>query len=183
MPPPACSKKDSQFWVVQTQGRAEGVSGLGTLLSRGLHRTRSLARRARRAVNTPCWTSRRSPGGRQGLRLSQQPRCAPWGRLPISYQGFTRPDRGGQVPAREERWRYQLFITPYDILVSSNSRFWLTPGFEVSKDEGMKVKMDSLESLLDGGITMGLPRAGHPVSRSSRWTASPCSRTRRRAGR
>lgn len=58
--------------------------------------------------------------------------------------------------------------------MSSNSRFWMTPGFEVSmSSEGMKVKMDSLESLIDGGITMGLPPGwapGEPVKQMEGFT-------------
>ena len=106
------------------------------------------------------------------LSLSSRDANALGAGSPISYQGFTigQVEEAKFLPEKSEM-QYQLFINaPYDVLVSSNSRFWLTPGFEVSmSSEGMKVKMDSLESLINGGITMGLPPGwlpGEPVKQN-----------------
>lgn len=102
------------------------------------------------------------------LSLSSRDANALGAGSPISYQGFTigQVEEAKFLPEKSEM-QYQLFINaPYDVLVSSNSRFWLTPGFEVSmSSEGMKVKMDSLQSLINGGITMGLPPGWLPGSR------------------
>ena len=83
------------------------------------------------------------------LSLSSRDANALGAGSPISHRGFTIGQvEEARIPAEKSEMQYQLFINaPYDVLVSSNSRFWLTPGFEVSmSSEGMKVKMDSLES-------------------------------------
>jgi paraquat-inducible protein B len=164
-------KKDSQFWVVKPRIGREGVSGLGTLLS-GAYIELSPGKTGKSQhryamLDSPPLASLDAKGLRLALH-SRDTRALGAG-APINYQGFTigQVEEAKFLPERSEM-EYQIFINaPYDALVSSNSRFWLTPGFQVSMNsEGMKVKMDSLESLLDGGITMGLPpgwSSGEPV--------------------
>lgn len=164
-------KGDSQFWVVKPRVGREGVSGLGTLLSGAYIELspgqKGKARKSYAMLDKPPLASLNA----KGLRLiltSSDARALGVG-APINYQGFTigQVEEATFLPEKS-KMQYQLFIkAPYDILVSGNSRFWLTPGFQVSmSSEGMKVKMDSLQTLLDGGITMGLPPGwtpGEPV--------------------
>ncbi|HEH9439887.1 intermembrane transport protein PqiB [Aeromonas sobria] len=169
---------DSQFWVVKPRVGREGVSGLGTLLS-GAYIELSPGKKGRALdeyamLDKPPLASLDAKGLRLTLN-SRDTRALSEG-SPINYQGFTigQVEEAKFLPEKSEM-QYQIFINaPYDILVSSNSRFWLTPGFEVSmSSEGMKVKMDSLESLLDGGITMGLPPGwspGEPVTKMENFT-------------
>ncbi len=167
-------KKDSQFWVVKPRVGREGVSGLGTLLSGAYIELspgkKGGARSEYAMLDRPPLASLDARGLR--LSLSSRDANALGAGSPISYQGFTigQVEEAKFLPEKSEM-QYQLFINaPYDVLVSSNSRFWLTPGFEVSmSSEGMKVKMDSLESLINGGITMGLPPGwlpGEPVKQN-----------------
>ena len=158
---------DSQFWVVKPRVGREGVSGLSTLLSGAYIELapgkKGRARDEYAMLDKPPLASLDAKGLR--LTLSSRDTRALGEGSPINYQGFTigQVEEAKFLPEKSEM-QYQIFINaPYDILVSSNSRFWLTPGFEVSmSSEGMKVKMDSLESLLDGGITMGLPPGWSP---------------------
>ena len=79
---------------------------------------------------------------------------------PISYQGFTigQVEEANFLPEKSEM-EYKLFIAPLRHPGEQQLPLLADPGFEVSmSSEGMKVKMDSLESLINGGITMGLPR-------------------------
>ena len=83
-----------------------------------------------------------------GCSLSSRDANALGAGSPSATRGFTigRVEEAKFLP--EKKMQYQLFINaPYDVLVSSNSRFWLTPGFEVSMEQrGMKAKMDSLRA-------------------------------------
>ncbi|MGY3854025.1 intermembrane transport protein PqiB [Aeromonas aquatilis] len=169
---------DSQFWVVKPRVGREGVSGLSTLLSGAYIELapgkKGRARDQYTMLDKPPLASLDAKGLR--LSLTSSDARALGAGSPISYQGFTigQVEEAKFLPEKSEM-QYQIFINaPYDILVSSNSRFWLTPGFEVSmSSEGMKVKMDSLESLLDGGITMGLPAGwspGEPVKSNEEFT-------------
>nr|WP_289711332.1 intermembrane transport protein PqiB [Aeromonas veronii] len=169
---------DSQFWVVKPRVGREGVSGLSTLLSGAYIELapgkKGRARDEYAMLDKPPLASLDAKGLR--LTLSSRDTRALGEGSPINYQGFTigQVEEAKFLPEKSEM-QYQIFIhAPYDILVSSNSRFWMTPGFEVSmSSEGMKVKMDSLESLIDGGITMGLPPGwapGEPVKQMEGFT-------------
>ncbi|QFI53546.1 intermembrane transport protein PqiB [Aeromonas simiae] len=171
-------REDSLFWVVKPRVGREGISGLGTLLS-GSYIELSPGKKGRaqdhyQIQETPPLSSL----GQKGLHLtltSRETRALGVG-SPIQYQGFGigQVEKVNFLPEKA-MMEYQIFVkAPYDTLVSSNSRFWMTPGFEVSlNSDGMKVKMDSLETLLDGGITMGLPdgwSVGEPVADNSSFT-------------
>lgn len=171
-------RDDSQFWVVKPRVGREGVSGLSTLLSGAYIELapgkKGRARDQYAMLDKPPLASLDAKGLRLSL-TSRDGRALGEG-SPINYQGFTigQVEEAKFLPEKSEM-EYQIFINaPYDILVNSNSRFWLTPGFEVSmSSEGMKVKMDSLESLVDGGITMGLPAGwsvGDPVKQHDDFT-------------
>ncbi|PJG58796.1 intermembrane transport protein PqiB [Aeromonas cavernicola] len=160
-------KSDSQFWVVKPRVGREGVSGLGTLLSGAYIELspgkKGKARDQYTMLDKPPLASLDAKGIR--LVLSSHETRALGEGAPIHYQGYTigQIEEAKFLPEKSEM-RYQVFIkAPYDMLVNTNSRFWLTPGIEVSmSSEGMKVKMDSLESLIDGGISMGLPPGWSP---------------------
>lgn len=171
-------KGDTQFWVVKPRVGRDGISGLGTLLSGAyieLSPGKQGKAKSRYAIlDKPPLASLSARGLRLTL-LSRETRSLSIG-SPIQYQGYTigQVEEVKFLPERSEL-EYQIFVNaPYDALITSNSRFWMTPGFEASlTSEGMKVKMDSLEGLLDGGITVGLPAgwvAGDAVSNSDTFT-------------
>jgi paraquat-inducible protein B len=78
----------------------------------------------------------------------------------VYYRGF----RAGSIEKVEldlddDATYYQVFIeSPYNELVSTNTRFWDVSGvtFE-SSTKGFMVHANSIESILSGGITFGLP--------------------------
>ncbi|MCS3460395.1 intermembrane transport protein PqiB [Aeromonas rivuli] len=160
-------KGDTQFWVVKPRVGREGVSGLSTLLS-GAYIELSPGKKGKaksryEILDKPPLASLDAKGLRLTLN-STETRSLSVG-SPIQYQGYTigQVEEVKFLPEKSEL-EYQIFINaPYDVLITNNSRFWMTPGFEASlTSEGMKVKMDSLEGLLDGGITVGLPAGWVP---------------------
>lgn len=171
-------RDDSLFWIVKPRVGREGITGLGTLLSgtyiEMAQGKQGKARDSYKIQDSPPLAS----AGQKGIHLvltSRETRALGVN-SPVQVQGYTvgQVEQVNFVPEKSQM-EYKVFIkAPYDTLVNSNSRFWMTPGFEVSvTSQGMKVKMDSLETLLNGGITMGLPAGwapGDPVKDNSSFT-------------
>lgn len=171
-------RDDSLFWIVKPRVGREGITGLGTLLSgtyiEMAQGKQGKARDSYKIQDSPPLAS----AGQKGIHLvltSRETRALGVN-SPVQVQGYTvgQVEQVNFVPEKSQM-EYKVFIkAPYDTLVNSNSRFWMTPGFEVSvTSQGMKVKMDSLETLLNGGITMGLPAGwgpGDPVKDNSNFT-------------
>jgi len=157
-------REDSQFWTVRAEVRGASVTGIGTLLSGAyieispgegeLTRQREFDGLERRPI---------SPVGTPGERLklvSESSGSVSVG-SPILYRGY----RVGTVESIElqvegQRVMYSIFVdAPYDVLVSSNTRFWNASGVSAElSTEGIKVSIGSLQSALMGGVAFDLPR-------------------------
>ncbi len=153
-------RKDSLFWIVEPRVGKEGVSGLETLLSGAyiqLQPGKATESRTRFDVlDTPPV----APPNAEGLRVVLNHDLA--GQLsvgdPVIYQGFT----AGRVEkvtidTANRIAQYQLFIfKPFDSLVRTSSQFWLSSGVDLQLNaEGFKVRIDSIESMLSGGVSFG----------------------------
>ncbi|MGB1140331.1 MAG: intermembrane transport protein PqiB, partial [Halioglobus sp.] len=116
-----------------------------------------------------------TPTGAPGLRLklsSKHTSSVSTGDL-VLYQGY----RVGRVESMEfdpkaRIARYVIFIdAPYHQLVSSATRFWDASGLKVSAGaDGLHVETGSLDTILLGGITFGVPEgmsAGEPVEHNT----------------
>jgi paraquat-inducible protein B len=160
-------REDSQFWVVRPRVGPGGVSGLGTLLSGGYIQlapgTGPKGRREFEGLEAPPIT----PAGTPGLKLRMVGERA--GSIgtgdPIVYEGF----RVGRIESAEfdvasQKMHYSAFIeAPYDDLVNSATRFWNASGVSISATaDGIEVRTASLESVLLGGVTFGLPEGVAP---------------------
>ena len=159
--------EDSIFWVVKPRIGKSGVSGLGTLLSGAYLELKpgSSKEDADRytVLETPPLISSDTPGLR--LTLSNRASKAISEGAPINYRGF----EVGRIETvhydvETRRTNYDIFIfSPYDGLVTTNTRFWMKPGVSVKMSaKGIDLEMDSLESVLTGGITFGLPSGWEP---------------------
>jgi paraquat-inducible protein B len=160
-------REDTQFWVVRPRVGPGGVSGLGTLLSGGYIELESgtgeEGRREFEGLEAPPVT----PAGTPGLKfrmVGEQAGSVGLGD-PILYEGF----RVGRVESAEfdvasQKMHYGAFIeAPYDDLVTSATRFWNTSGLSLSVTaDGVQVQTASLEALLVGGVTFGLPEGAEP---------------------
>ncbi len=154
--------EDTQFWVVRARIGMGGVTGLGTVLSGGYIEMApgvgKLGRREFRGLDLPPVT----PAGAPGLHLtllSERAGSVSTGDG-ISYRGF----RVGRIESSEfdvatQQMRYGAFIAaPYDGLVNSRTRFWNASGITVSATaQGFELQTGSLQSVLFGGISFGLP--------------------------
>jgi len=160
-------REDTKFWVVRARVGTAGVSGLGTLLSGGYIELEpgsgAEGRRSFIGLEDPPVTA----VGAAGLRLSltsDQAVSIGTG-TPILYRGY-RVGRveSGEFEMEERRMHYRAFIeAPYDDLVNTSSRFWNVSGISFSATaDGIELSMGSLEALVRGGITFGVPPGIEP---------------------
>ncbi|MDO4776496.1 MAG: MlaD family protein [Cardiobacteriaceae bacterium] len=160
-------REDSVFWVVKPEISATGVSGLGTLISGSYiavapgsspeHRTKFTG-----AEETPF-----IPPSEKGLRIRLITDSAAG-----VHQGTSIYYRGIKVGSVDQVWyndhddRIELstyIIAPYHQLINSNTKFWNVSGFNFSLGaSGAELQMQSLESLLLGGITFSTPTSLNP---------------------
>ncbi|TDO13958.1 MULTISPECIES: intermembrane transport protein PqiB [Halomonas] len=154
--------EDSRFWVVKPRIGREGISGLGTVLS-GAYiqlepgQSEIDSRKFEVSDQPPV-----SAAGAEGLRINLVSQVGDSLNIgdPVTYQGLivgrveeTRFD------AETRRMHQRIFIeSPYHDLVTTSTRFWTASGIDLRLDsEGLQVAIDSLETLLGGGVTFGVP--------------------------
>ncbi|MDD1780684.1 intermembrane transport protein PqiB [Enterovibrio sp. ZSDZ35] len=164
--------QDSTFWVVKPRIGKEGVSGLQTLLSGAYIALRPGQSEETEDTFTVLEVPPVAPPDAKGLRVVLSAQKA--GKLsvgdPVLFDGFT----VGRVEnvsfdIEKQKAAYQLFVfEPYDSLIRSETRFWLTSGLNIKLNaQGFDVEVASLESLISGGVTFAVPNgqpSGHPVT-------------------
>ena len=171
----------SRFWVVKPRIGREGISGLGTVLSGAFIQLQP---------------GRGEPGIRE-FAVSDQPPVAPADAAgvrvnlisqlgnslrpgdPVTFQGYT-VGRVEEVDfdAEARRMDQRIFIeSPYDRLVTDTTRFWSASGVDLRLDaDGIRVNVESLEALLGGGVTFGVPEdlpSGNPVADDTTFNLYP----------
>lgn len=162
----------TQFWVVKPRIGSAGVSGLETILSGAYIQIQPGESTTSKLNFTALELPPVAPLSSKGIRVVLSHDKA--GKLnigdPVTYQGFTvgRVEKTS-FDLAEKKALYQLFILePYNGLLLSGSQFWLTSGIDVKLNaDGFNVQVDSLQSLLSGGVTFGVPAGeniGQPFS-------------------
>jgi paraquat-inducible protein B len=160
-------REDSKFWIVRPRIGRGGISGLGTLLSGAyIETSRGTAEESARTfegLETPPVT----PIGTPGLHVT----LSGDGSRPL-VEGQPILFHGSQVGrieyvhfnTVERQTYYNAFIAePYDRLITTNTRFWFANGIAVDLSaDGIRVQMDSFESLIEGGVAFDVPQ-GQPV--------------------
>ena len=160
-------REDSKFWIVRPRIGRGGVSGLSTLLSGAyIEVSRGLGEDSARtfeglemppvtAIGTPGLHVTLSGDGSRPLVEGQ----------PILFHG----SQVGRIEyvhfnTAERQTYYNAFIEePYDRLITSNTRFWFANGIAINLSaDGIRVQMDSIESLIEGGVAFDVPQ-GQPV--------------------
>ncbi len=161
----------TRFWVVRARITAGNVSGLGTLLGGayiGLDpvkdgkKTRNFT-----GLETAPIVTTDQPG--QHLILEASRRSS----LDVGSPIYFRQIKVGEVVSYElaedgESVDFKIFVNePHHLKVTENTRFWNASGLDVSLSaEGVEVEMESIVSLLVGGIAFEVPenmRLGDPV--------------------
>jgi len=149
--------ENTRFWIVTPRISATGVSNLGTLISGvyivmdpgppGDYQTEFVGLK-----DQPVFESD-EPGTQYVLQAEEL------GSLEIGSPIYFRQIRVGEVTNYKlagsmDHVDIQFFVrAPYDELVQTRSRFWNVSGFGVSINaDGMKARMESLASLISGGV-------------------------------
>ena len=154
--------EDTRFWVVRPRVAAGGVSGLATLLS-GAY------------IAMDPGKSDKASSEFVGLEVPPQVTSATTGRLfllkaddlgsvdvgvPVYYRRIPVGRVAGYAMQKDGKGvDVQVFVdTPYDNFVTTDTRFWHASGVDVAlNSEGVKVDMQSLISLVSGGIAFASP--------------------------
>lgn len=155
-------KEDSSFWVVKPQVSASGISGLDTLLSGSYiainpgesdKKSHSFVGLEEIPVIEPSIEGTRislTASSAQGVSVG----------TPFIYRGI----KVGQIERIQfeepfDKIALTAFIeAPYDALISNNTKFWNIGGVNVNLNaSGISVAMNSLKTLLVGGITFNTP--------------------------
>ena len=154
--------EDSRFWVVRPRFGLSGISGLTTLVSGAYiavdpgHSENSS--RSFIGLETPPLVTSDAPG-RQFLLKAED-----LGSLDIGTPVYYRRIAVGRVVGYDlsldgQGVDVRIFVdAPFDRFVTYRSRFWQTSGISVSMNaEGMKFDMQSVASLVAGGIAFSSP--------------------------
>ncbi len=156
-------RRDTRFWVVRPTLSARGISGLGTLLSgsyieiepgQGAPQTLFVGLESPPVV-------RADEAGRQITLMAQRLGSLDRG-SPVHFQGVLAGEVLGHEMANDYRsvLIHAFVKPPFDRLVRSNTRFWSASGIDLSVGpDGLKVKSESIQALLFGGIAFDTPDA------------------------
>lgn len=152
--------KNTQFWVIKPRVGSSGISGLGTLLSGAYIEvkpgTKGDALSQYTMLDRPPLSTAQDKGIRVVLVSKDIAKMSAG--APVHFHGY---DVGHiedvHFNTQNKSIVYQVFIrAPFDALVNSAVQFWVTPGFEInSSAKGVAVKMNSVETLINGGISFG----------------------------
>lgn len=154
------AKQGTQYWIVRPEISAAGISGLQTISSGPF-----VATIPGDGPYASQFTGREKPPTISGdgiYVVLHAPRLEQFqAQAPVYYRGIevgivraTRLSRDGDGVDIE------TFINrPYAPLVRMNSKFWIVSGIDVKGGilTGVQMKLDSLRSLLQGGITFATP--------------------------
>ena len=170
-------KEGTKFWIVRPRIGFGGVSGLGTLLSGAyVEFDPGGGPPANEFVGLPeppPLTSR-VPGTQFVLRTDQ---LGSIGRgAPVYYHSIpVGKVLGYDLADNQQDLTVKVFVdAPHDQLVRADSRFWNASGISVSLGaEGVDVAMESLESLLAGGIAFDTPGIDQPGEAAAADTVFP----------
>ena len=169
--------ENSRFWVVKPRIGREGISGLGTVLSGAYIQLEPGDSDEFQREFSVSDVPPVAPAGVTGLQLKLVSQLGNSLRSgdPVSYQGFTvgRVDEV-RFNAEERTMHHTIFIEdPYSNLVTDSTRFWTASGVDFRLDaDGVRLNLESLEALLGGGVTFGVPEdmpMGQPVGSDTRF--------------
>ena len=154
--------KDTDFWIVRPRIAGGQVSGLGTLISGsyiGMNPGKSKVTLEKFVglENPPAITADRK--GKEFVLHATTLGSVDVG-SPINYRGFAVGDVVSyQLDPGGKGVTMKIFVnTPYDVLVTENSRFWNSSGIDVTLDaSGVQFKTQSLISILIGGLSFDSP--------------------------
>ena len=157
---------NTRFWVVRPQIGINRISGLQTLLSGSYismdissSETDDSDQREFVGLETAPEVTVDTAG--KSFRLQAEKRGSVSPGNPIYYRNIeTGIVTDVKLDPATRQVNFQIFIRePYAQLVTKNSVFWDAGGFSAKLGAGgVEISMESLESLISGGIAFGLPK-------------------------
>jgi paraquat-inducible protein B len=156
---------NTRFWVEKPRVTLKGVSGLDTLLS-GVHigidpGVKSEPLENYLGLSAPPFITYNKEGTRIALRTENL------GSLDVGSPIYYNKINVGEVTSyrlNADTESIDVFIyvhEPYDNLIKSNTRFWNASGIELEiSATGISTRMESITSLLIGGIGFETPKDG-----------------------
>jgi paraquat-inducible protein B len=160
-------QRDTRFWVVRPTLSARGISGMGTLLSgtyleiepgAGAPQSLFVGLEAPPVVQSDA-------AGKRITLMARQLGSIDRG-SPVYYQGILAGEVLGYEMANDFRnvLIHAFVKSPFDGLVRSNTRFWSGSGVDLSLGpDGLRLKTESLQALLFGGIVFDTPDGQDPA--------------------
>ncbi|MDB6453363.1 PqiB family protein [Falsirhodobacter sp. 20TX0035] len=149
--------QDAQFWVVRPEVSVRGISGLDTVLS-GSYIAGDWDNRINGEAETfeGLETAPLQARGGTPITLRLQDGNQISAGAPIIYKGIEVGTVG--TPRLDDSGANVLIDAviraPYDKMLTTNTRFWDTSGFDISLGtSGIQLDVRSLASLIEGGIT------------------------------
>jgi paraquat-inducible protein B len=154
-------KEGTEFWIENARVTASGISGLGTLVSGayiGVKPGDGESTREFTGSEEPPVLQVTVPGTRYVLHSDRRGSIS--ANSPIYYRGIQVGEVLGSSLADDAKGVtvFAFVRAPYDKMVKTNTRFWNAGGVDVSFGaQGLKVRTESVVSLLIGGITFETP--------------------------
>jgi paraquat-inducible protein B len=155
------AQEGADFWIVRPEVALGGVTGLSTVMTGP--EIQMLPGNGKRRADFAGLESAPPEQGRKGLEVMLH--CARLGFLrpnsPVSYRGVeVGVVESAQLGSDATTADIKVFIRQrYAHLVRGGSKFWRVGGAQISGGlfQGVKVKVDSLSSLAEGGIAFATP--------------------------
>ena len=163
--------ENTSFWVVRPRVGLGGISGLETLVSGAyiaIDPRPGPSARTFTGLEKPPGVTTAEAGAQFQLRADALGSSSPG--APILYHDIPIGRiLNYELEENGEGVLIDIFIqAPHHLRVRDTSRFWQLSGFELSLGtEGLDVKMDSLASLLSGGIAFDTPPTAGGASEPS----------------
>lgn len=166
-------RQGTRFWVMRPRLSAEGISGLGTLISGSyieMEPGPGEPARSFVALEDPPVVNADVPGTNFTLHTSRVGSISQG--APVSFHGIRVGEvLGYELSDDDGSATVQIFVrSPHDKLVHVGTRFWNAGGITVAlNSEGVKVQTESLQAILAGGIAFDVPRGGEagPLAKAS----------------
>ena len=160
-------RRGTRFWVVKPQLGLRGVSGLSTLIS-GAYIEIEPGEGAPQShfvglENPP--VVRAETAGRRVTLVSENLGSLDVG-SPLYYRGILAGEVLGHELGSDDKsvLIYAFVKAPFDQLVRGNTRFWNVSGIDVAVgSEGVRVRTESLRSVIFGGIAFETPETPEPA--------------------
>ena len=161
-------RRNTRFWVVKPQLGLRGVSGLSTLIS-GAYIEIDPGPGAPQLHFVGLEKQPVVTAGEVGKRITlvtEKLASVDTG-SPIYYQGMEAGEVLGHELGTDHKsvFIHAFIKDPFDQLIRGNTRFWNVSGMDVTVGaDGFKMEMESVASLVFGGIAFETPRPMEPVS-------------------